>query len=296
MKKPIALAVIFASCAIAFAQKTNAPVLQSLVDTERAFARTSEEKGTRPSFMEFIADDGILFRPGAVKGKQWMMDHPVPPSNKRPVLSWRPSFAVVARAGDMGYTTGPWEFKSDINNAKAEAFGNFITVWKKQADGTWKFAVDLGISNPEPPQPVAQWALPANYHEGGKSATVNVDTERAALLERERAFASASEKSGARKAFASFAADDVRVFREEKFPFVGITSALEALSTAPNAWTWQPLFGDVSRSGDLGYSYGTYSLTGADSKIEKGNYLRIWQKRGSVWRVVVDVANPLPPG
>src|SRR4030081_3779312 len=83
--------------------------LQSMVETELAFAKMSAEQGTRPSFMAFIDDEGILFRPRAVKGKQWMTQNPVPPSDKRPLLSWYPTVADVARAGDMGYTTGPWE-------------------------------------------------------------------------------------------------------------------------------------------------------------------------------------------
>ena len=79
-----------------------------------------------------------------------MIDHPLPASDKRPLLNWYPIVADIARAGDMGWTTGPWEFKSDIKEAKPVAFGNFLTVWKKQADGTFKFAIDLGISNPQP--------------------------------------------------------------------------------------------------------------------------------------------------
>ncbi|MEP6743348.1 MAG: nuclear transport factor 2 family protein [bacterium] len=299
MKKPIMFVVVLGFASFGFAQKPPAaPVLQSLVDTERAFARTSEEKGIRPSFMEFIAEDGILFRPGPVKGKQWMIDHPLPPSDKHPLLSWQPAFAEVARSGDMGYTTGPWQYKDDVHDARPGAFGNFITVWKKQADGSWKFAADLGISNLEPAQAVGQWQLPANYREPPKDARiVNFESERTALLARERDFSNASAKAGARQAFRSFAAENVRVFREEKFPFVGRAAASEVFSTLPGAWTWQPAFADVSSSGDLGYTYGTYNLNGGDSKkvAEKGNYLRIWKKQRAVWQVVIDVATPLPP-
>ncbi len=297
MKKLIVMIVVFVVGSLALGQKpTIVPALQSLVDTERAFSRASEEKGIRPSFMEFIAEDGILFRPGPVPGKKWMIDHPLPPSDKRPLLSWQPGVAEISWASDMGYTTGPWQFKSDINDAKQGAFGNFITVWKRQADGSWRFAADLGISNPEPTQAIAAWQLPANYREETKGArAVNVESERAGLLAREKDFSSASAKSGAQQAFLSFAAENVRVFREEKFPFVGKTDATAAFSTKPNAWTWQPTFAAVSNSGDLGYSYGTYSLTSADGKQEKGHYLRIWKKQRGVWQVVIDVANPLPP-
>ncbi|HKP46872.1 MAG TPA: nuclear transport factor 2 family protein, partial [Pyrinomonadaceae bacterium] len=157
MKILITLLLMLGSCLLALGQKASDA--QSLVDAERAFARTSVEKGTRPAFMEFIADDGILFRPGAVKGKQWMIDHPAPAPapNKRPVLNWGPTFALVSRAGDLGYDFGPWEAKGDINDEKPGAFGHFITVWKRQADGNWKFVVDLGISHPGPHPGPPEW-------------------------------------------------------------------------------------------------------------------------------------------
>src|SRR6185436_12630587 len=103
---------------IAFSTVVQAQsALQEMVKTEQAFSKMAEEKNTRDAFMAFIADDGLLFRPGAVNGKKWMIEHPVPPaqnSDKKPLLSWQPAFAGMAASGDMGFTTGPWEAKADI--------------------------------------------------------------------------------------------------------------------------------------------------------------------------------------
>ena len=109
MKKFVStLMVLCVLAALALAQKVDRKTdLGSLVEAERAFARASIEKGIRASFIENLADDGILFRPRPVAGKKWMEDHPAP----KGVLTWQPIFADVARAGDMGYTTGPWEFR-----------------------------------------------------------------------------------------------------------------------------------------------------------------------------------------
>lgn len=299
MKLLILLMVLSAFVSLVFAQKAHeASALQSMVETERAFAAMSEEKGIRPSFMAFIAEDGILFRPKAVKGKQWMTDHPLPPSDKRPLLKWQPGFADIARAGDMGYTTGPWEFKGDISDALPSDFGNFLTVWKKQTDGSWKFAVDLGISNPKPTQPAALLELPKNYKQPSKGSVANVESERAALLTRERELSKSSAARGGQVAFLEQAAADVRVFREGKLPFIGKAEASAAIPAGAGEWTWQPEAADVSSSGDLGYSYGLYRLENKDAsgKAETGNYLRIWKKQGSTWKVVVDLANPLPAG
>ncbi|HEX6188209.1 MAG TPA: nuclear transport factor 2 family protein, partial [Pyrinomonadaceae bacterium] len=195
--------------------------LTAMVATERAFSRMSEEKGIRESFTEFIAEDGILFRPRAVFGKKWMRENPLPPSTTRPLLVWQPIFAGISRAGDLGYSTGPWQFKNDIKDAKFSAFGNFMTVWKKQPDGKWKFVVDLGISNPEPKKPsLLTYGEPAS----GRFAR-DPAKGRSTLQDTERDFSKASVKRGAVEAFLGYAASDVRVFRNQKQPFIGRKAA-----------------------------------------------------------------------
>ncbi len=269
-----------------------------MVETERSFSRMSEEKGTREAFAAFIAEDGILFRPTAVFGKKWMQEHPLPPSTTRSLLNWQPIFAAVSRAGDLGYTTGPWQFRQDIKDAKPAAFGNFMTVWKKRPDGAWRFALDLGISNPEPRNPATTWQ-PANIQTGtGSFKRVDAEAARVALLNVDREFSKASADQGAREAFLLFAAKDVRLFRNDHFPFVGKTAAADALAPITAEWTWTPSFAGVSVSGDLGYSYGIYELRengGARAVSEKGNYARVWKKVNDEWKLVVDVADPLPP-
>ena len=298
MKRLICLTLLLGFTSLAFEQKVRqTSALQSMVDAERAFARMSEERGIRPSFMAFIADDGIIFRPTAVKGKQWMTEHPLPQSDKRPLLSWYPTIAGMARQGDLGYTTGPWEYKNDIHDAKPVAWGHFLTVWKKQADGSWKFAIDLGISNPQPAAPATPWQLPKNY-KAPKTMRGIWSFSTSALIARDREFSQASAMRGAATAFVSYATADVRVYRDEKFPFVGQELALAALPASPNAWTWEPASGDVSISNDLGYTYGTYKIESKESTpkiIETGNYFRIWRKQGGVWKVLFDLTNPIPP-
>jgi ketosteroid isomerase-like protein len=299
MKKLICLTLLlgFVSSVVGLAQKTKEKsALESMVNTERAFAKMSEDQGTRPAFVAFIADDGILFRPGAVKGKQWFAEHPLPPSDKRSLLSWYPAVAGMAEAGDLGYTTGPWEFKADIKDAKAVAWGHFLTVWKRQPDGSWKFAIDLGISNPQPAQPESPWALPQNYKaDKPKNSMASGAT---ALLARDREFSETSAKRGARAVFNDYATAEVRLYREEMFPLRGIDLAPAVLPGIGSVWTWVPAAGDVSASDDLGYTYGTYQISGdkaAGKIIESGNYLRIWKKQNGVWKVLFDLTNPVPP-
>jgi ketosteroid isomerase-like protein len=246
--------------------------------------------------MAFIADDGILFRPRAVKGKQWMNEHPVPPSDKRPLLSWYPTSADIARAGDMGYTTGPWEFKSDIHDAKPVAFGNFLTVWKKQADGSWKFAIDLGTSNPRPDKPAALWQLPRRYRQPAGGPESNVQSEQAILFSEDSVFSGIFNWGDAQTDFDSYAAAEVRLFRNDKFPLVGKAASSAVFPANSGVWSWEPAFVEVSRSGDLGYTYGTYRLTSKDASqkiLERGNYYRIWKKYAGKWKLVADLIDPV---
>jgi len=301
MKKFICLALLLGFVSFAFARRVQEKsALQAMVDTERAFAKLSEDQGTRQAFVAFIADDGILFRPRAVKGRQWFAEHPVPQSDKRPLLSWYPAVAGIARAGDLGYTTGPWEFKTDIHDAKSVAWGHFLTVWKRQPDGSWKFAIDLGISNPQPAQAEAPWELPQGYKTGyktPKARTDNLTSSATALLARDREFSQAATKRGAHAAFADYAMREVRVYRDGKFPLVGQDPALAVLPASSSVWTWEPVAGDVSASDDLGYTYGTYQISGDElgaKIIESGNYFRIWKKEKSAWKVLFDLTNPVP--
>ena len=291
MTKPIivltASLIIFS---IVYTQGSAPTPLESMVETERSFAKASFDHGTRESFLSFIAEDGVLFRPTAVNGKQWLLANPGPSGPKRSLLAWRPLFADISGAGDLGYTTGPWEFKADINDEKPVAFGQFITVWRKQLNGAWKFVIDLGISHPQSTAPAFQFQSEANVQPTSKKTEVS--GERETLLVRERDLLDTVSSSGAKNTFQQFGAKNLRLFRENHTPFMGLEAASHALEHVGKNWTWETAFTATSDSGDLGYSYGTYSLK--VNPIEKGNYLRIWKRQNGSWKVVVDVASPLP--
>jgi ketosteroid isomerase-like protein len=199
----------------------------------------------------------------------------------------------------MGYTTGPWEFRPDAAAEKAVAFGNYVTVWKRQADGGWKFVVDLGISNPQPASAAIAWQPPAERQIArGTAKLADVERERASLLSRDADYARAVAGRGPAAAFGSFAAPGIRLYREGSFPAVGSEAARALFLTREGELAWQPDKADVSRSGDLGYTYGTYTFKtkdGAAQASESGNYMHIWKKGpDGTWKVVLEVLNPVP--
>ena len=298
MKKILSLLSFLVLAAGGFAQEAGVPPgLRALVESERAFSKTSEAKGTREAFLTYLADDAILFRPHPVPGKKWLSERPARPG----LLTWQPIFADLSRAGDLGYTTGPWEFRQNGPADKPAGYGNYVTVWKKQPGGSWKVVIDLGTSNPPPTTAPATLQYPKNNLSEKATAGVKagLESEKSSLLKLEREFSEASKEKGTVNAFLSYTADDVRLFRMDAFPIVGKEATRAALSGNTGVLTWQPAKADVARSEDLGYTYGAYELraNSADGQpTENGYYVRIWKKRADGdWKVVLDILNPIPP-
>src|SRR4051794_32833163 len=156
---------------------------RALVEMEHAFAKAAAAKGTRDAFIEFLADDGIIFQPGPVNGKKfWTERQP-----RKGLLSWEPVFADVSRAGDLGYTTGPWEFRPNGPDDQPAAFGQYFTIWKKQSGGDWKAVLDRGVSTEKSfPRPALTFALDEETRDG--KSKVDVAADRAGLLKEEKEF------------------------------------------------------------------------------------------------------------
>ena len=190
----------------------------------------------------------------------------------------------MAASGDMGFTTGPWEAKADVNDEKPSGYGHFMTVWKKQADGSWKFVVDLGISHPEFGGPLTLWT-PRVTTKKETFKPVDVTSARKSLLDRDQAYAVAASL-GVAKAFGIFASPEVRLYRANNLPCIGRDASVEALAKTTDRVKWQPIAADVSQAGDLGYTHGTY-----EAANERGSYVRIWKKENDQWRIIMDITN-----
>jgi ketosteroid isomerase-like protein len=136
----------------AFAQDQQiSPTLSSLFEAERAFAKRCGEVGIRGSFLEFFADDAIVFRPHPVKYKEAVKDRPAPPNPLAYALEWEPIFGEVSAAGDMGYDTGPSVFIDKTAEKPTPQYGFFFSVWKKQSDANWKVVLDVGGAQTKEP-------------------------------------------------------------------------------------------------------------------------------------------------
>jgi len=267
--------------------------LQSLVETERAFSEHSVRNGMRSAFLTYLAEESIVFEPRPVDGREVHAGREESPGT----LIWWPVWAEISSAGDMGYTTGPWEFRRAVEEDTAVGCGHYVSVWRKQPDGVWRVAIDAGNAYPRPEVMHRELAVP-DYHrpvlepldEGA------VATSRAALLQAERDLSELSGTRGAAAAFSEHAAEDVRLYRMGTYPAVGKEALRRELSRIEGRLSWEPVEAIISATADLGYTYGISRIepTGEGGTVAEFSYLRIWKRRpDEPWEVTLDLANPI---
>ena len=280
-------------------EKKMSPALASLVAAERAFARTSVERGVRDSFLAFFADDGINFQPHPTKTREAFLSRPAPAVRPPVTLNWEPVWADVAAAGDLGYTTGPYTLVDNSPEKRPTRHGYYFSVWKKQQDGEWKVVVDLGTQNPEPASPQPAFYAPSQTHFKKSNPKLSTEDGSAALMDLESKFQQEAQSRGFLKAFSAYLMNESRLHRQGMLPLIGKDAVGAFLAKKSMSVTWKPLKADMAESGDLGYVYGSYELRDNPAQaaaIEKGYFVRVWKREGNgKWKLALDVTSPLPP-
>ena len=120
-----------------------------LFDLEAKFARDVLARGGA-AFADWFAEDGVALgngeqpaigRVAIMKSANW--------SPQAYQLTWTPTDAMMGPSGDMGYTWGHFEGHSkDANGNPVTTSGRYITLWRKQKDGSWKVVLDAGAKEP----------------------------------------------------------------------------------------------------------------------------------------------------
>ncbi|MBC8173160.1 MAG: DUF4440 domain-containing protein [Chitinophagales bacterium] len=146
MKKYLITIACF-GCLFCQAQNSVADNKDVILDTDRSFCSYALEHGINKAFL-FYADDSIVRLNNGelpVRGKTDLTKQYGNDAGTKNI-SWYPVDGEVARSGEMGYTWGNWKFTSP----DTIFYGNYVTVWKKQQDGTWKVLLDGGNDTPAP--------------------------------------------------------------------------------------------------------------------------------------------------
>jgi ketosteroid isomerase-like protein len=138
----ITAAASFVACAHLDAEAARKSLLQADVD----FARDVAARGTE-AWVDAFAEDGAMLIANAplIRGRQKireLMAELGDPRKGKPelLMRWRPLGAQVSNDGTLGWTYG----NSVSVTAQGERQGKYLTVWRKQADGSWKVQADQG--------------------------------------------------------------------------------------------------------------------------------------------------------
>lgn len=115
---------------------------QALIEADISFSDLSIKTGYQKAFIEFAHDSVVLLKPNhmPIEGKQSLIESYVGRSDSNLVLTWKPVKALMAHSGELGYTYGLWTIVSQNDTAR----GTYLTIWKKDAAGNWKFIADTG--------------------------------------------------------------------------------------------------------------------------------------------------------
>jgi ketosteroid isomerase-like protein len=115
---------------------------QVLIDADIAFSDYSVKHGIQKSFIEFADDSLVLLKPNRmpIVGKLSLIKSYEGKSDSGVVLTWKPAKAIIAESGELGYTYGFWTFVAKTDTSR----GTYMTVWRKDKKGYWKYIADTG--------------------------------------------------------------------------------------------------------------------------------------------------------
>ena len=150
MLKHLLIFIIIAGISGAFIQCSTPDTgkgKEEILNTDKAFSDLSKAKGMKHAFLEYAAEEVVILRENSFPqvGKKVMAERFKSFSDTGFVLTWEPQFADVAASGDLGYSYGIYTStsKDALGNPVVEK-GTYVSVWKKDNDGKWKFVLDTG--------------------------------------------------------------------------------------------------------------------------------------------------------
>jgi ketosteroid isomerase-like protein len=262
--------------------------VELLIREEKAFAAKAEETDVPTAFLAYLDSAGVIFNgEGAVNG---IAQYGKAPKGGKELLKWYPLIAQVSENGDMGFTSGPFQFIAE-RGQDAVGSGYFFSVWKKNVSGKFKVMLDGGVIHsrdhshkevfrldPEPERST-------DYDYISPAALGKDDNPTPWKMEDE--FSSEAGKD-ADKAYKRFLAEEVVLLRSDR-PF-GKTKS-EALGTLAQQQIQSYQFirsgQGISNAGDLAYCFGKAKAVWGGKTVE-GFFTRVWQHRPEGWKIVAE--------
>ncbi len=139
MKKLVYLFFLFPfiSC-----QNAPTPMVDEILNADLEFSAMAVEKGYNKAFIEYAHPEAVLLRENSmpIVGKEKVIRIFEKANPEGINFSWAPIAGNIALSGELGYTYGIYTIKRDTIIQK----GTYVSVWKKDETGNWKYILDSG--------------------------------------------------------------------------------------------------------------------------------------------------------
>ncbi len=137
---------------------------------------------------------------------------------------------------------------------------------------------------------------PGGHHHLDKKALVaRQDSLKDDLLKTDLAFSQLSDEKGRNTAFLAYADSGATMLRKFSPPTTGVDAIAKLLAQFPDTdykLTWLPVACDVALSGDLGYTYGTYTIESKGTDQFGGTYCTVWKRsKTNGWKFLLSSGN-----
>ena len=144
IKNPFTILIIVFLAGSCYQPTRPAADSDVLLAADRDFSAMSEKEGMNAAFYAFAHDDAVVLHDGRapLKGKELLKETYWSQADTSIVLTWEPVDADIAASGELGYTYGIYHY--DLKDNETGIKGTYVTIWKKDDGGNWKFVLDAG--------------------------------------------------------------------------------------------------------------------------------------------------------
>lgn len=260
--------------------------LQLMLDADRAFAARSAEAGWKAAFMEYLAVEAIGFSRGTVGfARDQIAAAPDPPADMR--VTWEARYGDVSASGELGYLTGPVQYLHASRSGGRPRHAVYFSIWKQERDGTFKVLFDIGV-----PTPAAAVFAPGFTRAPAVNRFTGDYDERTPPLATADQILNLDLRASQARAYRDRLAPGARLYRPNMQPIVGERAILNWLAGQRPFASLSGHDAEAARSGDLGYTWGSYTVPEARGG-QRGFYVRVWvRERTGQWRIAADILQP----